>query len=328
MNRKTTLLSYCCLFGFALMQTISAQQIFTNGPISTGATSTNATTAPTGYTWSELQTPNTTLGAGAIYNNALTSDLSLSDDFVVPVGQSWNITSIDFFGYQTGYAGTTIPIDALRVRIWNGDPSLATSTVVFGNMTTSVLNATGSGEAFVYRTATTTGTTRKVWLFKSNVTTTLTSGTYWVEYQVHATNDGSAFFPPVTILGTTTSPSWNGKQRTGTTWAALTDLGSSNPLAAPFNINGTTVLGNASFDFSSKIALYPNPAQNTLTISDNSNSGDASIEITDISGRIIKSLNASFANDLTINVSELTSGNYILKVKSENGTAIKKFIKM
>ena len=96
----------------------------------------------------------------------------------------------------------------------------------------------------------------------------------------------------------------------------------------PFIINGTIVLGTNDNQFSNKVALYPNPAKNTLTISDASNSANASIEITDISGRIVKSLNAGFSNELVINVSELTSGNYILKLKSENGTAVKKFIKM
>ena len=182
MNKKITHLLFC-IFVTAIVQPVIAQQIYTNGPISTGATSTNATVAPVGYTWSELQLPNNTLGLGAIYNNALTSDLSIADEFVVPVGQTWDLTSVDFFGYQTGYTGTTIPIDALRVRIWNGDPSLLTSTVIFGNMTTNVLNASNSSEAFVYRTSATTGITRKVWRFNANVALSLTSGTYWIEYR-------------------------------------------------------------------------------------------------------------------------------------------------
>lgn len=327
MNKKTTLLSLCCLFVLGIAQTIDAQQIFTNGSISTGATSTNSTAAPAGYTWSEIQAPNTTLGAGAIYNNAATADLSLADDFVVPAGQTWNITSAEFFGYQTGYAGTTIPIDVLRVRIWNGDPSVGTPTVVFGDMTTNVLNASGSGEAFVYRTSTVTGTTRKVWLFKANVTASLPAGTYWIEYQVHATNDGNAFFPPVTILNTTSDPSWNAKQRSGAAWAALLDGGSTNALAAPFNLDGTVLAVNA-LEFSSKVSLYPNPVANSITISDASNSTDGLLEIFDITGRLVKSMNSSFEFDLTINVTDLTSGNYILKLKTENGTAVKKFMKL
>ena len=159
MNRKITSKLFTILF--ACTSVVSAQQIYTNGPIATGTVSTNSTAAPVGYSWSELQTPNSSLGLSGYYNNALTTNFALADDFVVPVGETWNISSLNVFGYQTSYAGTTIPIDAIRVRIWNGDPSLGTSSIVFGDMTTNVLNAAGSGEEFVYRTSTATGTTRK-----------------------------------------------------------------------------------------------------------------------------------------------------------------------
>lgn len=327
MNRKTTFLSFYCLFIVAIGQTINAQQIYTNGPISTGATSTNSTVAPVGYTWSELQTPNTTLGASGFNNNALTNDFSIADDFVVPTGETWNLTSVEVFGYQTGYAGTTIPIDAIKVRIWNGDPSVVTSTIVFGDMTTNVLNATNSSEAFVYRTSATTGTTRKIWKFTANVTVSLPAGTYWLEYQTHATNDASVFFPPVTILNTLSSPTWNGKQRNGATWAALLDGGSTNQLAAPFNFNGA-VLASEKYEFEAKVSIYPNPAGNSMTVSDGSKSEEGLLEIFDITGRVVKSLNSSFNSDIVLDVSDLNTGNYILKLKSENGSTVKKFVKL
>lgn len=314
---------------FLLIFANSFGQIYNNGPFSTGATSTGGTAAPTGYTWSELQTPATSYGISGFYFTSMTSDFSVADDFVVPTGATWNITGAAFFGYQTGFAGTTIPINNLRVRIWNGDPSLVTSTVVYGNMTTSVLDATASGDGLVYRTlGSPTGTTRKVWRFNAAFTVSLPAGTYWIEYQAHATNDGSVFFPPVTILNTFTNPAWNAKQRNGATWAAVTDAGSTFAVAAPFQLFGTITLGVSENEFSSKVSLYPNPAKNSLTVSDASKSTDATIEITDISGRIVKSVKAGFSNDVIINVSDLTSGNYILKLKSEKGTAIKKFIKI
>lgn len=322
--KKITLLMLCS-FSFAfLSQKSTAQEIFSNGPISTGATSTNATAAPAGYTWSELQLPNTTLGSGGIYDTAGTTDFSLADDFVVPAGQSWTVTSFDFFGYQTGYAGTAIPIDGLRVRVWNGDPSLPSSVVVAGDMVTNVLNVASSSNAFVYRTATTTGTTRKIWKFNANLNYVFAPGTYWVEFQVHATNDSSVFFPPVTILNTTSNASWNALQRNVTAWAPVVDGGSLNLLAIPFVLNGT-VLAAEKFDFSSGVSIFPNPASNSLTINDNLNSETSSVEIYDVTGRIVMS---SELKTNTIDVSKLNSGNYILKLKSENGTAVKKFIKL
>lgn len=332
MNQKTTLFSLCCMFVFSISESISAQQIYSNGPISTGANSSAATpvVAPTGYTWSELQAPNTTLGSSGHYNNALTSDFSLSDEFVVPVGETWNLTNVDVFGYQTGYTGTVIPIDVLRVRIWNGDPSLTTSTVVFGNLTTNVLNNASSAEALVYRASvpSATTTTRRIWKFNANVATTLTSGTYWIEFQVHALNDAALFFPPVTILNTLSIPASNAKIRSLTTWTNLADGGSTNPLSVPFNINGSVTLSTDDFQYSSNILIYPNPATNTIKIKDISNSSNAKIEVIDISGRIIKTLNSTLDSELSIDISELTSGNYMLRLQSENGTTVKKFIKI
>lgn len=327
MNQKTTLLSFYCLFAFALSQMINAQQIFTNGPISTGGTSTSNATAPAGYTWSELQTPNTTLGSSGYYITAGTTDFALADEFVVPTGETWTISTVDFFGYQTGYAGTTIPIDALRVRIWNGDPSLSTSAVVFGNMTASVLNNAGSSEAFVYRISSTVGTTRKIWKFNANINTTLTAGTYWIEFQVHAINDGALFVPPITILNTLSSSNWNGKIRNAATWGNLADGGSTNTLAIPFNLNGT-VLANDSFEFTSSVSIFPNPTSNTLTIVDNSNSLNTSLEVIDIMGRIVKSSTLNIDSEVLLDVSDLNSGNYILRLKSEHGIAVKNFIKL
>jgi len=325
MNRKTTILSLKCLFVLAFTQVLNAQQIYTNGPISTGTPSSNATAAPAGYTWSELQTPNTTLGAGVIYNNAATADLSLADDFVVPAGEVWNLTSADFFVYQTGFTGTTVPpIDILRVRIWNGDPSSGTATVVFGDMTTNAFNVANSDNAFVYRTALTTGTTRRVWRVNANITASLPAGTYWIEYQVHATNDLNIFAPPVTILNTLTDPTWNGKQRTVAAWANLADGGSFNQLAVPFVLNGTLSSNENAFEAS--ISLSPNPVRDMLSISVATGTSVTSYEIFDVNGKVVKALNGT-SSISEINVSELSVGNYILRLQSDKGIASKKFIK-
>ena len=103
MNKKTTLLSLKCLFVLAFTQVLSAQQVYTNGGLSTGATSNNGVAAPTGYTWSELQnnTGNTTetnasTGINGHYITSGTTSNKLTDNFVVPVGSAWNVTSFEF----------------------------------------------------------------------------------------------------------------------------------------------------------------------------------------------------------------------------------------
>ena len=216
-------------------------QTYSNGGLSSGATSNSGVLAPTGYTWSEVQNQtgvttvsNTLAGSGGIYNTANTSNFLLADDFVVPSGETWDVTSIEVFGYQTGYAGTTVPIDQLRVQIYNGDPSLPASTVVFGDLTTNRLNTTLSSDALMYRIFNSSvpspgsppGTTRKIWKFNGTAVVTLQPGTYWLVYQVHATNDGALFFPAVTIPGVRGLAGWNAKQRdTAGAWTNIVDAG-------------------------------------------------------------------------------------------------------
>lgn len=302
-----------------------AQVIYTNGAISTGATHTaTSTAAPAGYTWSELQSPSTSLGFSSFYNNAATSNYSIADDFVVPAGQVWNLTNVNFYGYQTNYAGTTAPIDAVRVRIWNGDPSLGTSTVVYGDMTTNVYNAAGSGEEFVYRVSNTTGTTRKIWRFNTTISTSLTQGTYWIEFQVHAINDSSAFIPPVTILGTQSDPSWNAKQRNAAAWAGLVDSGSTSNKALPFQLIGTQTLGVENNTLSSNFTMYPVPAKDVCNfkLKETLNLQPKVVAVYDFNGRLIQQENVTSQQEFSVTTSNLQPGVYLLEIFDENNKVI------
>jgi len=68
--------------------------------------------------------------------------------------------------------------------------------------------------------------------------------------------------------------------------------------------------------------VYPNPATNYLTIE---TPQQAVIEITNIEGQLIKSIVAS--GKTNIDVSSLTSGVYIVQVKSEKVCKVGKFVK-
>lgn len=322
--KKTTRKNVLATLSMALIGlTAVGQSFYTNGGFITGTTTSNGTTtSPAGYSWSELQSvgsvTNTNLGFGAIFNNAATTNLRIADDFTVT--STMNVTAIDFFCYQTGYAGTTPPIDQMRVQIWNGDPSLGTSTVVAGNMTTNIYNATASGEASVYRIGNNSpGTTRKVWRVSGNLTATLAPGTYWVEFQVHATNDGSIFFPAVTIPGSLSLASWNSKQYSGTAWAGIVDAGSSLPMDMPFIINYQAFLGTESFiSDNNKISLYPNPATSVLNIKVNYNTTQSTpsyVEIYDLKGVKVlnQKLNLMDFDNYQVNIESLNRGVYLVK---------------
>ena len=321
-------------------------QIYSNGNLSTGATAANGTFAPTGYTWSEMQanTGNTSevnfsFGFGALYNNALSSNLQLADNFTVPVGESWGVTSFDFFCYQTSYAGTVPPIDVLRVQIFNGDPS-AGGTLVTGDMTTNVYDATNSADALMYRISNTivpivapTGTARKIWKVRATISASLVAGTYWVVFQGHATNDANFFMIPVTLLGSRGAATANAKQFTvtGAIWATVLDGG--NPAAAPdvaqdmaFLINGVVTLSTSQYEKKNNFQIFPNPVNSSFKILNTDNLSIYNVDFIDNLGRIVKN-SIPKDSEMNFDCSELEAGNYLVKIKSENGVEIKKMIK-
>lgn len=219
-------------------------QTYNNGGLSTGATSKSGTAVPAGYTWSEVQNntgntteSNTIAGYGGTCSSA-TANLFLADDFTIPAGQTWSISSIDVFAYQTGYTGTASPFNTMRVNIFSSGPSVAGAVSVFGNDTT---NRFASGtEATIYRifnsaiqVGSVPGTTRRIWKVTANTPVTLTGGTYWIKYQLqNVTPANAGFFPPVTLPETRGLAGWNVKQNDAVsgTWISLVDNG--NPSTA------------------------------------------------------------------------------------------------
>jgi len=212
-----------------MLSFVAISQQYTNGPLSTGATAASVT-APTGFTWSEVQAGNT-VGGFAV----AAGSFSLADNFSVT--GSWSVTKFTFFGYSTGYTGTTSPFTDVRVAIFNTDPSVGNPTPVFGDRTTNRFLA--SSTASMYRIFNATpGTTRQIWKIEAVVPVTLTTGNYWVEFALG--NGGlSNFTPSVTIVGTTSPAGANAKQRTAAgAWTTVLD--GTNAQELPFIIDYAT----------------------------------------------------------------------------------------
>lgn len=346
---------YVMAFLFLFFYANTFAQLYSNGNLSTGALSKSGVTAPVAYTWSEVQNDagnttecNKSSGFAGYFNTAGTTSFQLADNFVVPVGQQWNVTSFDFLAHQNSYTGTAIPVDQLRIQVWNGDPALPQSSVIVGDMTTNVLDAPNSiGNTFIYRISNSIignpiiapNTNRKVWQIKGTVSTVLNPGTYWVVYQFHATNDSSIFVPSVTVAGSRALAGWNAKQNfvanttPGTVlgWADVIDVGDPGtaadvPQDLPFYVNGTLVnLSTSENDFAALVQVYPNPAKNILHIANQNNTLWNSITIFDQAGRTLK--NSTDAGT-EIDVSEFATGNYILKINFDDATVVKRFVKI
>ncbi|WP_163393277.1 T9SS type A sorting domain-containing protein [Flavobacterium limi] len=312
--------------------------------MSTGATSKSGVAAPSGFTWSEVQnnTGNTTesnasAGYAGTFSSA-TANFFIADDFTIPAGQTWNVSSVDVFAYQTGYNGATSPFNTMRVNIFSSDPSVAGAVSVFGDDTTNRF-ASGAQEN-IYRifnstvpVSSTPGTTRRIWKVTGNTPVTLTAGTYWVKYQLQNVNVASAgFFPPVTISGTRGLPEWNAKQynAVNNTWIPIIDDGNpasapDYPMDMPFIITYTTgSLGtNEVMQYDNRMQVYPNPVHDVFKIINPQEIKITEVEVIDMAGRIVKTLKGTEE----YNISDLSKGNYLLQIKSDGVTKVTNLLK-
>lgn len=262
MKNRLAFHSALALLAFGSLAALAAP-IYSNGPLSTGATSLSGVSAPAGTTWSEAAADSPT---SANTNSGYTASGSfrLADNFVVPVGQTFNISSIDFFAYVTGSSAASSPFTALTLQIWLGRPGDPGSSVLSGDTTTNVLSSSTFSNMYRIFNSTTPapgnppGTTRPI--FQNNVATpglTLTEGEYWLDFAL-ATGSSNVFYPAVTIPGVRTLSGWNARQLSGSTWADIIDGG--NPAESPdvaqdlnFILNGTD--GGASVPEPSTVVL-------------------------------------------------------------------------
>ncbi|WP_396157633.1 T9SS type A sorting domain-containing protein [Flavobacterium sp.] len=328
----------------ALTSSVKAQLSYNNGLISTGTLTKSGVAAPTvpsQHEWSECQnnTGNTTQSNNIFgfdgYFNGFNTDLRVFDDFTIPFGQTWNISSVDAFCYQQNFLGNSAPLDVFRVRIWSGFPYLVTSTVVSGNMTTNVLDTSNSQDMFTLRISNTQipspvtppEETRRIWRIRGNITANLSAGVYWIEYQGRAINNAIFKFIPTTTIGSRGNGNANQYNVISNTFSSLSDTG--NPFSAPdiqqdlaFRINYTNPLSSQEQTLDSKIKVYPNPVLDVFFI-DFDGAQSIKYDICDTMGKIIK----SGKTNNSIDSKDLSSGLYILCIEVEGQKVYKKIIK-
>ncbi|MES2595078.1 MAG: choice-of-anchor D domain-containing protein [Verrucomicrobiota bacterium] len=207
--------------------------IYDNGPLVT-----HSGTGAGGADESRLQT--TSLGMSTIgFGGQTTANNRVADDFTIPTGETWTITGLEVFSYQTG-STTTSTYNGLHFRIWNGAPN-AGGTIVFGDTTTNRL--TNSKFSNTYRvTETTVGdSARPIMTLRGGVgSLVLGPGTYWVDWSASGTLASGPWFPAITI---------NGQRNTGNaiqfigqtlTWGNALDGGTQTPpQGMPFKLYGS-----------------------------------------------------------------------------------------
>ncbi len=239
----------------------------------------------------------------------------LADDFVVPAA-GWTITDITVYSYQTG-STTTSTFTDLNFRIWDGDPSLGTSTVVFGDTTTNRLSFNSFSN--IYReTETSLGATNRpiMALSASGLSINLSAGTYWLDWQAGGSLGSGPWGPPKTILGQTTTG--NAVQSVGGVWAAIADSGTLTPQGIPMRLNGTVNAVDADVGIAKSAqvagALSIGSGFTYTLIASNSGPGDATgVVVTDTLpaqvGYVSNDCGAGFsAPTLTWNIGALANG--------------------
>lgn len=191
-------------------------EMYTNGPWfnSTG-------TGVGGADESILETWGTIYGWGCQHAN---SNL-VADDFVVPSGETWEITAVTVAGYQTN-SSTTPTFNGMYIGCYDDPPT--TGTLVYGNTATNVYSsAAWSG---IYRVTTAQSgiaTNRPVMAVTADLATswTLTEGTYWLVYQLDGTLSSGPWAPPLAILGTQNTGNGLQSQDGGSTYSPLQNGG-------------------------------------------------------------------------------------------------------
>ena len=85
-------------------------------------------------------------------------------------------------------------------------------------------------------------------------------------------------------------------------------------------------LSNPDFEFSSFVKLYPNPANSIVKIESQSSINLKSVEIFNSLGQLLQAI-PNENNQLNIDVSNLQTGTYFIKVHSDKGVGVSKFVK-
>ncbi|WP_460550390.1 T9SS type A sorting domain-containing protein [Hymenobacter daeguensis] len=346
--------STCTALLFAVALSSRAQQLYSNGAIATGSASQSGTAAPAGTQWSEVQNDAGNPAVSNAYAGFGSNGLVVSeaaDDFVIPVGQTWTITTFRFMGYQPGAAGAFSPFSTLTLRVWRGQPGAYRSRIFFGDSTTNRL--TGAADAFTYRipnslnpmgSAVPASTARKIWEVEAAVAPglVLPAGTYWVSWSATATGTQAYYFVPVTTVGARTQAGANAQLHSrgpfGTyPWSPILDPGTglnSTPvnIEMAFRIFGSNVLlaTQAAQTGAAGLLLQasPVPAADVVQITLAHLQGRAQLLLSDFSGRLVWTGPVpAGATTATVPLAAIASGSYLLEARTATGSAHVRIVK-
>lgn len=164
----------------------------------------------------------------------------LADDFTVPAS-GWSVSSIVFYGFQSGSGTGPTTFTSVNLRIWSARPGTPGATVLFGDTTTNRFVGAAWTGAYRAPEADITSTNRPIYAVEAAVNPPLQlgAGTYWLDWQASGTIASGPWTVPVTILGQTGAAGANAYSFTNGQWTTIHDTGNNAPQDMAFVIRGT-----------------------------------------------------------------------------------------
>jgi|GEM_PF-804180 len=215
--------------------------IWDNGPIITAQG-----VGSNGSDYSELQDASLGMGTYGI-GCQISAENTLADDFEIT---GWhNLAYITFYAYQTG-SGPPSTITDVRFQIYDGDPSVG-GEVIFGDLTTNRLLSTQWSNIWRVLESGPTENRPIMEVVADANCCYLTTGTYWVEFQMEGSGASGPWCSAVTIPGI--SNTGNAMQHTASgIWEPIIDVGTQG---IPFTIDA--YLGGPEYDVGISAILEP-----------------------------------------------------------------------
>jgi Secretion system C-terminal sorting domain len=98
------------------------------------------------------------------------------------------------------------------------------------------------------------------------------------------------------------------------------------PIITNNEVSTLTALGTPAFEFSEFITLFPNPAKDRININTKQGINLKSIEIFNMLGQLVMAI-PNKSNERSVDISSLSSGQYMVKVNTDKGISHSKFVK-
>lgn len=340
---------FCATEGATIYYTTDGNDPDTNSSIYTGELSITATTtikaiaydgtdysdiSEATYTIATLQ-PVTDLGA---LRSAY--DETTSSSVIYTVSGTVYVSAIDYYG------NLYIQDDNGAILVYDSNNTLTTNHSIgdgITNLTGSLTDYYGTMEFVPTEDATNSSTGNTV-----NATTVTISelNNNWEDYESRLITINSVSFD-TSIAGTSfSSTSYTLTDENSNTipmYPKFSDL-SSTTIPATANVSGIAVLYSSSPEICPRDAndivstgttsiesinsenfIYPNPFSDLITVEC---AQIKKAQLTNLTGELVKSVNATGTNKVTISTSDLSNGIYIIKITKQDGSSsIKKLIK-